>query len=153
MVGIMLIAAGVLVVVSAVLVPIPPFDELESRPGTLIEASREGFSPCRWGDCTRTMVRVRHADGIRRYHFADADVAMLEEGEPITVWTYPEFRGFDRRRVWHAVQDGRVIRDHAVLATPDRRIRFGLLLLAPALLVGGGWVSRRYDWQGRPAGP
>lgn len=147
----MLIAAGVLVLVSAVLVPIPSFDDLRPRDGILMEANRERFSPCRRGDCTRTVVTVRHADGVHRYHFADADTAALEEGAPITVWTYPEFRGFDRRRVWHAVQNGRVIRDHAVLSAPDRRIRIGLLLLTPALLIGGGWISRHYDWQGRPA--
>lgn len=95
------------------------------------------------------MVSVRHPDGVRRYHFADADTALLDVGAPITVWTYPEIRGFDRRRVWHAEQRGRVIRDHASLSTADRRIRLALLLLAPALLLAGGWIARHYDWRGQ----
>lgn len=146
--GLILVGSGTVVVVAAVMVPIPAFDELEPRPGTLVEARRERFSPCRRGDCTRTMVTIRHLDGVRRYHFADADTAALEAGAPITVWTYPEIRGFDRLRVWHAEQNGRVIRDHASLSAADRRIRIGLMLLAPILLLGGGWIARHYGWRG-----
>ena len=149
--GVLLIAVGVLVVGSAVMVPIPSFDQLERRDGMLVEASRERFTPCRRGDCTRTMVTVRHVDGTRRYHLADADTTLLEAGKPITIWTHPEFRGFDRRRAWHVVQGGWVIRDHATLATVDRRIRAGLLLLAPVLFVVGGWITRHYDPSTRTA--
>lgn len=143
--GVALVAFGVLILASAVLVPIPPFDDLERRPGTLLEAARERFSPCSRGDCTRTIATVKHADGVRRYHLADADTAALEVDAPITLWTYPEFRGFKRVRVWHVEQRGRVIRDHARLSRADRSIRIALLLMAPVLILGGGWIVRHRD--------
>lgn len=73
----------------------------------------------------------------------------MEEGAPITVWTYPLIRGFDRRRAWHAAQDGRVIRDHGPAATVERRIRLVLVALMPILIGAGWWMARRYDWRGR----
>lgn len=147
--GLALVAFGVLILATTVLVPIPAFEDLERRPGVLLEAVRERYSPCRSGDCTRTMVTVRHADGVGRYHFADADTASLKVGQPITVWTYPEFRGLDRVRAWHTEQGGRVIRDHERLSKADRTIRVALLLIAPFLLLGGGWIVRHRDWRGR----
>lgn len=146
--GLVLIGFGLVILAAAALVPIPAFEDLDRRPGILLEAVRERFSPCTRGDCTRTIAVVRHADAVRRYHFADADTAALAVGSPITVWTYPEIRGFDRLRVWHAEQDGRVIRDHARLSRSDRRIRIGLLLIAPLMLLGGGWIVRHRDWRG-----
>jgi hypothetical protein len=147
--GLALVSFGVLILATAVFVPIPAFEDLEPRPGILLEAVRERYSPCRSGDCTRTMATVRHADGVTRYHFADADTATVEVGQPITVWTYPEFRGFDRVRAWHAEQGGRVIRDHERLSKADRRLRIALLALAPFLFLGGGWIVRHRDWRGR----
>lgn len=75
----------------------------------------------------------------------------MEEGQPITVWTYPEIRGLDRRRAWHAVQRERVMRNHGPAAAADRGIRLALGLLMPLLIGGGGWLALRYDWQGRRA--
>lgn len=146
--GLLLITFGLVILAATVLVPIPSFADLERRPGLLLDATRERFTPCRFGDCTRTIVTVRHADGVRRYHFADADTALLEVGSSITVWTYPEFRGFHRLRVWHAEQGARVIRDHASQSRSDRQIRIGLLLAAPLFLLGGGWIARHRDWRG-----
>jgi hypothetical protein len=150
-VGVMLLGAGLVIVVALLLVPIPVFEDLEPRTGTLVEARRDRFSPCRYGDCTRTLVTVRYEDRIREYNFADVDPGTMEEGAPITVWTYPEIRGLDRQRAWHAMQDGRVIRDHGPAAAADRGIRVGLALL-PVLVGAGWWITRRYDWQGRRVG-
>jgi hypothetical protein len=150
--GVALLAMGCLIAVAVVVAPVPAFDDLHRRPGTLVDARRDRFSPCRSGDCTRTLVTVRHEDGTWEYHFGDADPERMQVGEPITVWTYPTIRGLDGRRVWHAVQNGRVIRDHGRAATADRRIRLGLVLVMP-FLIGIGWrLARRYDWQGRRTG-
>lgn len=150
--GLLLLAVGGVIAASIVLVPVPDFEELEPRTGTLLDARRDRFSPCSRGDCTRTLVTVRHEEGSREYHFGDADLREMEEGEPITVWTYPEFRGLDRRRAWHAVQGDRVIRNHGPAAASDRGIRLVLGLLMPFLIGGGGWLALRYDWQGRRVG-
>lgn len=150
--GVIFLTFGCVIGAGIILAPVPEFDDLERRPGTLVEARRDRFSPCRYGDCTRTLVTVRHDDGAWEYHFGDADPGELEEGAPITVWTYPEIRGLDRRRTWHAVQSGRVIRDHGPAATADRRIRLVLVALMPILIGAGWWMVRRYDWQGQPTG-
>lgn len=135
----------------AVLAPIPGFEELEARSGVVVEARRERFSPCRRGsgDCTRTMVTVRHGDAVRDYHFGDIDTAAFEAGEPITVWTHPHLRGTDQPRVWHAEQGGRVLREYAAEARSDRRIRGVLVTLMPFLLVAGAWITGTYDGRGR----
>lgn len=138
-----MIVVGVTILATMVMVKIPAFEDLRPRQGTLVDASRERFSPCRRGDCTRTMVTVRHPDGEQRYHFADTDIEALDLDAPITVWTHPQLRGFDWLRVWHAEQGGRVIREHASLSTADRRIRLALLALVPVLFVAGGWLVRR----------
>lgn len=151
--GVTLLVFGCVVAVGVAVAPVPDFDELQSRPGTLLDARRDRFSPCRSGDCTRTLVTVRHEDGTWEYHFGDADPARMEMGAPITVWTYPEIRGLDGRRVWHAVQNGRVIRDHGPTATVERRIRLVLILLMPFLIGLGWWMARRYDWRGRRTDP
>lgn len=147
--GVILLGAGVLIAATLVLVPIPEFEDLIPRTGTLLEARRDRYSPCRSGDCTRTLVTVRYDDGIREYNFADANPDTMEEGSAITVWTYPEIRGLDRQRAWHAMQGGLVIRDHGPIAAADRRIRTALVLLMPVLIWAGWWIARRYDWQGR----
>lgn len=141
--GRLLLTFGVVIGAGLFLAPVPGFDELERRPGTLVEARRDRFTPCRHGDCTRTLVTVRHEDGMWEYHFGDADLRELVEGEPITVWTYPEIRGLEGRRAWHAVQGDRVIRDHGPAATVDRRIRLVLAVLMPFLIGGGWWMARR----------
>lgn len=147
--GLLLLLAASVIAVAVVVAPIPDFEDLEPRTGTLVAAERERFSPCRSGDCTRTMVTVRHGAIVERYHFGDTDPARFRSGAPITVWTYPELRGLDRVRVWHAEHEGRVLREYGPLAAGDRRIRFWLVLLIPLLAGGGAWMFRRYDWAGR----
>ncbi len=46
-VGVMLMACGLLAAAGVLLVPIPDFDALTPRAGTLVDARRERFSPCR----------------------------------------------------------------------------------------------------------
>lgn len=149
--GRLLLAVGLVILVALALVPVPDRADLNPRPGTLLDARHERFSPCRRAisDCTRTMITVRHPDGEARYNLADADPASMEVGAPITVWTYPEIRGFSRVRPWHVVQADRVIRDYAPQAADDRRIRLAFLLLCPVLLLGGGWLARKDDERAR----
>lgn len=131
-----LIGAGILVPLAGLLVPLPDFEDLVPGEGRVVEALREAV-PCRSGDCRRTMVTVRLGDDVRAYHFGDADPEQVRAGAPIRVWTYPEFRLGTRERLWHAEQDGRVIRDHATLVATDRRLRLLLFLSAvPALAFG-----------------
>lgn len=148
-VGLMLFALGLLIAAAVALVPIPEFDELDVRTGTLIDVRRERYSPCRRGDCLRTMITVRHDGAATDYHFADTDTTLFRPGDPITVRTHREIRGLDGVRVWHAEQAGRVLRDHASEAAVDRRIRLVLVLLMPFAVGGGWWILRRYDWGGR----
>ena len=147
--GGVLVAFGLLVLAGLFVAPIPGFDELEARTGTVVEARRARFSPCRAGDCTRTVVAVRQGSEVREYHFGDTDPSRVEVGAPITVWTYPEIRGTARVRAWHAEQDGRVLLDHGPAAGSERTIRLWLGLFAPLGIIGGGWIALRYDWRGR----
>lgn len=151
--GLAFVAAGLAIVAMVYLGPIPEIEDLDVHSGTVVEARRERYRPCRRGDCTRTIVTVRHGGDEREYHFADVDTARFEVGAPITVWTYPVLRGTDRVRVWHAEQGGRVLREHDADARVDRRIRLAFILMVPLAIGGGAWIARNYDWRGRPARP
>lgn len=137
-----LIGCAILIGLSGLLVPLPAFEDLAQREGTVLEVRRERV-PCRVRECHRTMVSVRHGRGIRTYHFGDVDPATIEAGTPIRIAVHREFRTGTRERVWHAEQDGRVLLEYAGLAAVDRRLRLVLLLGAPLLLATGVWLIRR----------
>jgi hypothetical protein len=111
-----------------------------------------GITPCRSSssDCVRTVVDVRHDEGVRSYHFADTALADIQVGDPIELWVAPAIRGLDDERVWHAEQDGRRLRDYESQARADRRIISVLVPLAPFLMLGGLWLLRRDDGPGNP---
>jgi hypothetical protein len=146
------LAIGVAFLAAYGLAPVPDFDALEHRTGVVEDARRERFTPCRpsASDCVRTVVDVRHAAGVRSYHFADTALAEITVGDPIELWVAPAIRGLDDDRVWHAEQDGRRLRDYERQAQADRRIISVLVPLAPFLMLGGWWLLRRDDGRGNP---
>jgi hypothetical protein len=134
------------------LAPVPDFDALEHRVGVALDARSERVTPCRRsaGDCLRTVVDVRHTEGVRSYNFADTPVSDVSVGAAIELWVAPAIRGLDDDRVWQAEQDGRRLRDYERQARADRRIISVLVPLAPLLMLGGLWLMRRDDAPGKP---
>lgn len=151
--GVGLFLIGAIILLGYWLAPVPDFDELEQRTGIVEDARRDRIWFCRrslGGDCAHTVVDVRHAGGVRSYNFAQTPVDDVEVRAEIELWVAPSIKGFDADRVWHAEQGGRVIRDYEHQARADRQLIWFMVPLAPFLLFGGWWLTRRYDWQGNP---
>lgn len=148
--GLLLVAASLVILAGILFAPVPDFEELEVRTGTVVSTERERYSPCRSGDCLRTMVTVRHADGVHRYHFAQTDPAVISVGEQITLRVAPHVSGLEAVRVWQAEQAGRIVREYGRQTSADRTIRLILAVLAPLLLLLGIRQMRRWDWAGNP---
>jgi hypothetical protein len=146
--GLTLFALGLVIVLAYVLVPVPDKAELERRQGTVVDARRERFSPCRElaSDCFRTIVEVRDANGTRTYNFAQVAVSDVTTGAAIDLDVAPIVKGFDYERVWQAEQNGRRLIDYEHQARTDRRIIAVLLTSAPLFMIGGLLLARRYDW-------
>lgn len=150
--GWLLTAVGAVFLAAYWLAPVPDFDALEHRKGVVEDARRERVTPCRQsaGDCLHTVVDVAHAESVRSYNFADTPVTDVTVGAAIELWVAPAIRGLDGDRVWQAEQDGRRLRDYARQAQADRRIVSVLVPMAPFLILGGLWLTRRDDGPRNP---
>jgi hypothetical protein len=143
---------GALFLAAYWLAPVPDFDALSHRVGVVLEARRERITACRRSasDCLRTVVDVRHAEGVLTYNFADTPVSDVTVGAPIELWIAPTIRGLDDDRVWQAEQRGRRLRDYQHQARADRRIISVLVPPAPFLMLAGLWLLWRDDARGNP---
>ena len=143
--GVALLIMGSVILLAALLVPVPEFEDLERRVGTVDAAREDRISFCRpgSGDCLHTVVEVRHNTGRQTYNFAQSLVSDIAVGEPIALWVAPPIIGLPGARVWQAEQGGRRIIDYEHQARGDRRIMWILIPLAPVLFAAGYWLVRR----------
>jgi predicted dithiol-disulfide oxidoreductase (DUF899 family) len=145
-VGISLVVIGILILAASFLAPVPRFEDLERRTGVVEDARNQRTTFCRRltarDSCLHTVVDIRQAEGVESYNFAQTPVADIAIGRDIVLWVAPSIRGLGDMRVWHAEQDGRVVRDYESQARADRRLIWVMVPLAPVLVILGYWMIR-----------
>lgn len=151
-VGVGLLLAGVVLLLAYWLVPVPNLEELERRVSVVEDVRRDPIRFCRRsaGDCRHTVVQAHRDGDSREYNFGRVDPDEIAIGEEIVLWVAPAIKGLESERIWQAEQGGRRIIDYEQQAGADRTLIAIMVPLAPFLIVAGLWLSRRYDWQGKP---